>query len=408
MTKRQRFSFNNQRGEALAALLEEPYRITKGYAVMAHCFTCGKDLNVATRISQALSAAGWGILRFDFTGLGSSDGDFQNTNFTSNVDDLVSACQTMCEKGKPTRLIIGHSLGGAAAILAAQKVDDIEMVAIIGAPSGTEHVTHMFENKLPEIESQGQAEVSLAGRKFTISKQFVDDVQNQEVPKAIKSLKKPLLIMHSPQDEIVGINNAKEIYSAAMHPKSFISLDGADHLLTNKEDAIYAGQVISTWANRYLKNPIPQAEQRVLKHGTAYVTELDHNFMQQVDVGGGHSFIADEPKSVGGNELGPNPYDFLSASLATCTAMTLRMYAKHKKLPLEHVEVEVTHERIHATDCADCESTKGKVDLLQKKIMVKGDLTQEQLEKLHEISEKCPVHRTLLNEIKINSDVTKQ
>jgi putative redox protein len=407
MTKRQRFEFKNQRGEALAALLEEPYQVTKAYAVMAHCFTCGKDLNVATRISHELTKAGWGVLRFDFTGLGNSDGDFENTNFSSNVEDLIAACQTMCDLGKPTRLIIGHSLGGAAALVAAHKVSDIEMVATIGAPSDTQHVSHLFKEKISEIKEDGVANVSIAGRDFKIKKQFLEDIEEQKVSENLHKLKKPLLILHSPQDQIVGIDNAKNIFVSAMHPKSFVSLDGADHLLSKRQDAEYTGDVIAAWSSRYLLNPIPKAEQRKLDHGAAYITELDHKFLQRVDVGGGHSLIADEPKDVGGSELGPNPYDFLSSALATCTAMTLRMYAKHKKLPLDHVEVEVSHSRIHAKDCGDCESRSGKVDVLTKKIYVSGDLSDENLEKLYEISAKCPVHRTLLNEIKINSEVQK-
>jgi alpha/beta superfamily hydrolase len=334
----------------LSGLLEQPQSHPRCYALFAHCFTCTKDIAAASRIARALTQQGIAVLRFDFTGLGNSDGDFANTNFSSNIEDLLKACEFLRRNYQAPQLLIGHSLGGAAILAMADKVPETKALVTIGAPYNASHVVKNFIESVDEIERQGQARVRLGNRHFHIQKQFLDDI-DQYQGMTLSHLNKALLIMHAPGDTQVSINEAEKIYQDARHPKSFISLDNADHLLTRKADADYAANVISAWASRYISPPEPQAE---IAQGQVKVAEKNHRFTQHVS-SDSHYWLADEPKAMGGDNMGPDPYEHLLAALGACTAMTLRMYASHKKLPLEHVEVTLSHQRQHGKDCEDCE-----------------------------------------------------
>jgi putative redox protein len=389
-------------GNRLAARLDLPEDTQRSVGLFAHCFTCSKDTLAAARISAALAAAGFAVLRFDFTGLGGSEGEFANTNFSSNIADLVAAADWLRAHHAAPQLLVGHSLGGAAVLAAAARIPESLAVATIGAPFDPAHVAKLFAPARVEIEAAGEAEVELAGRRFRVRKQFLDDIAGQRQREAIAGLRRALLIFHSPTDTTVEISNAAEIFTAAKHPKSFVSLDRADHLLTRKEDAAYVAAVLAAWASRYLPDQAAAAREagapgvvRVAEAGTG-------KFVQEVTIGR-HRLIADEPAAVGGNDLGPGPYDFLLAGLGACTAMTLRMYAELKKLPLEKVSVELRHEKIHASDCADCETKEGKIDRIGRVIDLKGPLSEEQRKRLLEIADKCPVHRTLHSEVLVET-----
>lgn len=398
MSRSQRIEFDNQRGETLAGRLELPPTEPRAFALFAHCFTCGKDVAAATRISRALAAKGFGVLRFDFTGLGNSGGDFANQNFSSNVDDLVAAANWLTANHGAPKLLVGHSLGGAAVLVGAARLPEVEAVVTIGAPSHPEHVTHLLEGSIETIRSAGSAQVQLAGRPFTIQSQFLDDLEQQEVRGTLKTLGKAALILHSPNDELVSVDHARKLYSQLEHPKSFVSLDNADHLLTKKEDSQYVADVISAWAGRYL----PAVDHPDTEPGTVRVTGRADGFLQ-LCTAGEHDWLADEPRKVGGTDLGPTPYDLLLAALGTCTSMTLGMYARHKKLPLESVTVELQHDRIHAQDCEDCEKEDGQVDRIRRVLTIEGDLDQEQRARLVEVADRCPVHKTLENEIHVET-----
>ncbi|MFQ5755269.1 MAG: alpha/beta fold hydrolase [Acidiferrobacterales bacterium] len=406
-TRKEKLAFPNQDGEQLAALLERPAAEPAACALFAHCFTCSKDVAAATRINRALAAKGIAVVRFDFTGLGNSEGDFANTNFSSNVADLVCAADYMrTTLGAPT-ILIGHSLGGAAVLAAAGKIAEAKAVVVIGAPADPEHVSHLFRTKLDEIEAQGEATVNLAGRSFRIKKQFLDDISGQNLHTQIARMKKALLIFHSPHDEIVDIDNARQIFEAAKHPKSFISLDDADHLLSRRQDSQYVADTIAAWARRY----VPEAQQPTvagvrpsLDRGEVLVRENNGKFGQDVFTRS-HHLLADEPVKNGGRDTGPDPYELLLASLGTCTSMTLRMYANHKKLPLDKISVKLNHQKIHAEDCEHCETKEGKIDRIERELFLEGALTPEQRKKLLEIANKCPVHRTLRSEIDIQTAV---
>lgn len=372
---------------------------TRAYALFAHCFTCSKDLRAAVRIGRALAERGIATLRFDFTGLGESSGDFADTNFSSNVADLLAAARHLEEHFEAPQLLVGHSLGGAAVLAAAAQIDACRAVATIGAPADPEHVAHLFSNHGEDIARDGEAEVRLAGRRFRIKKQLLDDLRNQCSAERIRQLGRSLLIMHSPTDTIVGIENAGAIYQAARHPKSFVSLDGADHLLSRAVDARYVADVLSAWAGRYLA---PTDEVDVDVPRAVVVQGGRENFRQHVEMGP-HTLVGDEPVSVGGDDSGPTPYDLLLAALGTCTSMTVRMYADRKGWPLEGVEVRMTHDKIHARDCEDCERETGKVDVIDRTLTVKGDLDESQRARLLAIADRCPVHRTLHGEVKIRS-----
>jgi uncharacterized OsmC-like protein/alpha-beta hydrolase superfamily lysophospholipase len=398
----ERFDFPNDRGERLAALLDKPEGPARAYALFAHCFTCGKDIHAAKRIAAGLTALGIAVLRFDFTGLGSSDGEFANTTFSSNVGDLVAAARNMRERGHAPALLIGHSLGGAAILAAAGSIPEARAVVTIAAPFDPVHVTHQFSDRVDAIREAGEFEVSLGGRPFKIRREFLDDIAAQKQAERIAHLRKALLVFHSPTDEVVGIKNATEIFVAAKHPKSFVSLAGADHLLSGRADAAYVANVIAAWAERYLDMPA-EAESQDAESDGVTVTETGQGKFQQAILAGRHTLIADEPVAQGGQDSGPSPYDLVLAGLGACTSMTLRLYADHKKLPLERVSVALKHSRIHATDCEACETKEGKIDRIDRVLMLTGNLDAEQRRRLLEIADKCPVHRTLTSEIDIRT-----
>jgi uncharacterized OsmC-like protein/alpha-beta hydrolase superfamily lysophospholipase len=356
----------------------------------------------AKRIAERLTACGIAVLRFDFTGLGMSEGEFANTTFSSNVADLVAAANHLRLTHRAPAILIGHSLGGAAVLAAAGEVPEARAVVTIGAPSDPGHVAHLFKDHTEAIRAEGEVEVKLAGRPFRIRREFLDDIAEQSLDQRIATLRKALLIFHAPTDQTVGIENAAHIFAAAKHPKSFVSLDDADHLLSRRSDAAYVANVIAAWAERYL-DMAPAAQVEKPAAGTVVVTETRQDRFQQAIAVGPHRFIADEPVKVGGLDSGPGPYDLLLAGLGACTAMTLRLYAERKALALERVSVTLTHGRIHAADCETCETKEGMLDRIERSISLEGVLDAEQRKRLMEIADKCPVHRTLTSEIDIRT-----
>ena len=389
----QRFTFPGHAGDELSARLDMPEGPHLATALFAHCFTCGKDISAARRIAGRLAAMGIAVLRFDFTGLGHSKGEFGNTTFTSNVGDLVRAAEELAERGMPPSLLIGHSLGGAAVLKAAGQIDSVKAVATIGAPFDPGHVTHNFGDALDAITADGKAQVDLAGRPFTIGRDFVEDVAATELAPVIGKLGRALLVLHAPLDATVGVENATQIFMAAKHPKSFVTLDDADHLVSRPEDAEYAAEVISAWAGRYLdlKPPAPPPG---APEGIVRVSEADAaGFLQDVNSGPEHHTLADEPLAYGGTNKGMTPYGFLSAGLGACTSMTIRMYARRKKWPLDHVSVDVSHDKVHAQDADNGEGFR--IDTFRREIRLEGDLDDAQRARLLEIADRCPVHRTL-------------
>lgn len=386
-------SFKNKNEERLAGRLELPKnRRPHSFAIFAHCFTCNKNLNAVRNIGQALTNAGFGVLRFDFTGLGESDGDFENTNFSGNVQDLVTASSYLEKNYGAPALLIGHSLGGAASIFAAAQIPSVKAVAVINSPSSPAHILRLLKSSAGEILQNGKAVVNLSGRDFTIKKQFLDDLENKSLTEVVSEFGKALLILHSPQDTIVWIKNAEEIFKAARHSKSFVSLDGADHLLSKKEDSQYVGNVIAGWASRYVD--IPEEEELLSQREVAASLDSEDKFTTHLKLGD-HYFIADEPTSFGGNNFGPSPYQFLSAGLAACTAMTIQMYARRKKWEVLNVTVHINYSKDHAIDCENCEDDSAKIDTFNREITLEGSLSDEQKKRLLEIADKCPVHRTL-------------
>ncbi|TPQ31568.1 osmotically inducible protein C [Bradyrhizobium guangdongense] len=398
----ERFQFTGEGGHQLAAALELPDGEPTAYALFAHCFTCGKDTLAAKRISVALAAKGIAVLRFDFTGLGSSEGDFANSTFSSNVADLVRAADHLRATQKAPAILIGHSLGGAAILAAAGRIPEAKAVATIAAPSDPAHVTGLFREHIDSIRKQGEVEVSLAGRPFRIKREFLDDIAEHELMKDVTGLHKALLVMHSPVDDTVGIDNATKIFLSAKHPKSFVSLDHADHLLSKPRDAAYAADVITAWASRYVE---PAAPPNAMDLGEAprvvVVQETRKSKFNQIISVGPHRLVADEPLAAGGEDAGPGPYDFLLAGLGACTSMTMRLYADRKSLPLERVTVTLKHSKIYAKDCEECETREGMLDQIDRVIALDGNLDAEQRKRLMEIADKCPVHRTLTSEIRI-------
>jgi putative redox protein len=403
--KKSKIEFTGSDGDKLSGLLEQPNGQTLAYALFAHCFTCGKDIASASRVARALVARGYAVLRFDFTGLGGSDGDFANTNFSSNVEDLVRAAAYLRDNWHAPRLLVGHSLGGTAILKAAAVIPEALGVVTIGSPADASHVSKQFSCDIDIIEQKGEAEVSLAGRQFTIKKQFLDDIQSQAM-EHLPNLNKALLVMHSPVDSTVSINEAEKIYRAAKHPKSFISLDDADHLLTRKPDAEYVAETIAAWAGRFIA-PVDLISEgdAGLPSGEVIVEERNSTFTQNVSTDS-HFWLADEPASVGGSNLGPDPYEHLLAALGTCTSMTLRMYANHKKWPLKQVKVQMRHYRQHGEDCQHCDDQNSKVDVIDREITLSGELEKDQRERLLEIADRCPVHKTLHGKIVVNSTLT--
>jgi putative redox protein len=398
----EKFQFPGADGLMLAASLDLPDGEPTAYALLAHCFTCGKDVLAAKRIAEGLAKHGIATLRFDFTGIGASEGEFANSTFSSNIADLVLAADHLRTAKRPPSILIGHSLGGAAILAAASMIPEAKCVATIAAPSDPEHVTHLFQEHIPAIREQGELEVTLAGRPFRIKREFLDDVAEHRLTETVAKLHKPLLIFHSPTDDYVGIDNATRIFIAAKHPKSFISLAGADHLLTQKRDAAYVADMISTWAMRYLDAP-PAETTAVMDPpaGFVVVSETRASKLQNLISAGRHRILADEPVDVGGLDTGPGPYDFLLASLGACTSMTMRLYADRKSIPLDRTTVTLKHSRVHAKDCEECETKEGMISQIERTITMDGNLDAEQRTKLMEIADKCPVHRTLTSEISI-------
>lgn len=393
----EKVSFEGSQGEMLAARFDKPAGPIAATAIFAHCFTCSKDIFAARIIAAELVRHGIAVLRFDFTGLGASEGEFANTNFSSNCGDLVRAADWLRDNAEAPKILVGHSLGGAAVLAIAGEIPEVTAVATIGAPADADHVIRSFHADIDRIDEQGEAEVDLAGRPFRIRKQFLDDVRSQNLAERIGAMHKALMVLHSPVDNVVGIENAGEIFMAAKHPKSFVSLDDADHLLGRREDAVYAASIIATWADRYI-GKTREAEDGPHGEGVI-VTETGHGKFQANVAAGRHTMLADEPERVGGLDTGPSPYEYLSAALGACTTMTLRMYADRKDIDLGRVSVEVDHAKVHMDDCEDCAAEKagagGRIDRFERRISVSGQLDPALRSKLLEIAGKCPVHRTL-------------
>lgn len=394
-SRREKLTFINRDGLELAGMLELPESEPRAWALFAHCFTCGKDNIAASRIARALAAAGIAVLRFDFTGLGSSDGDFANTDFSSNVQDLISAADFLREHHQAPQLLIGHSLGGTAVLAAARHLPEARAVITLAAPSSPEHVQKQFQCDIEQLRRDGEAEVELAGRSFRLKRSFLEDIETYRLDEDIKNLDKALLLFHSPVDNVVSVDEAAHIYQQAHHPKSFISLEDADHLLSRRADAEYVASTLSAWAQRYLPEPEKNNDVRA-RQGEVQVLERNHDFLRTI-ITDQHVLQSDEPESAGGTDAGPDPYELLLASLGSCTSMTIRMYANHKQLPLDDVRVRLRHDREHRTDCDDCENDKSKVDIIYRYIHLEGNLDAEQRQRLLQIADRCPVHKTLLN-----------
>lgn len=403
MLKTGRIEFVGANGQKLAARLDMPVWTPRAYALFAHCFSCSKDIRAAGRIARRLAENGVGVLRFDFTGLGNSEGDFANTNFSTNIQDLKAAAAWLGDQVGGPQLLIGHSLGGAAVVAAAGEIDTVKAVATIGAPSDAEHVIRQFADRLDEIEEKGEAEVHLAGRPFTIKRQFVEDVRGANVRDAAAALGRPLLVLHSPLDDIVGIDNATGLFVAAKHPKSFVSLDTADHLLTREADALFAADMIAAWAAHYVfEDGAEQPDQQSGGSRDVIVQETGRGKYENAAMMGDHHLLIDEPVDVGGGGRGPDPYELVAAGLGGCTSITLRMYANRKGWPLKSVGVSVRHRKDHSEDCAECEDGR-KIDIFERDITLTGELDEEQRARLLEIADKCPVHRTLEDPVEIRT-----
>lgn len=399
--KIQRLKFPNAAGKMLSGNLVLPLEDEPRYfAVFAHCFTCSKNFKAVNNISDTLSQLGVAVLTFDFTGLGNSEGEFGEEGFSSNVSDLVEAAAFLEKNYQAPKLLIGHSLGGAAVIFAAAKIESVEALVTIGAPSSPSHVTHLFKEKVETIEEQGEAEVFIGGRPFRLSNQFLEDLHEQDLSEVLGKLRKALLIFHSPQDQIVDISNAAELYAAAHHSKSFISLNGADHLLSDENESRYVGEMISTWSKKYLPaitkaNDTQGHQVKVRLSGDAYTSEILTPY---------HHLLADEPIDVGGQNLGPTPYDLLMASLGTCTVMTLKMYSDRKGWDVGEIIVYLNHDKVHQKDSMGVEdSNSAKISRFTRTLEVKSELSEEMRAKLLEIADKCPVHKTLHEPLEVET-----
>jgi uncharacterized OsmC-like protein/alpha/beta superfamily hydrolase len=398
--KIERLNFKNKDGFELSARLylplDEPPRF---YAIFAHCFTCSKNFKAVSNISNTLSQLGIAVLSFDFTGLGNSEGNFEETGFSSNVDDLLAAADFLEKNYEAPKLLVGHSLGGSAVIFAAAELDYVEAVVTIGSPANPKHVKKLFESDITTIKKEGSAKVNIGGRSFRIKNDFVEDLESKNLPDLISKIRKAFLFLHSPQDQIVDISNAAELYQNAHHPKSFVSLDGADHLLSDEIESKYAGELISTWSKKYLpeeirENDIKGHQVKVRLFGDSYTSEVKTPY---------HHLLADEPKDVGGANLGPTPYDLLMASLGACTVMTLKMYTQRKGWDLKEINVYLDHDKVHKEDSEDFDKKGSKVSRFTRSLEIKGDLNEEMKDKLLEIANKCPVHRTLHEDIIIET-----
>jgi len=401
----ERFDFPNSLGQKLAALLDRPEGPVRAVALFAHCFTCGKSIRAARHIADGLKLHGIAVLRFDFTGLGASEGEFANTTFSSNIDDLVAAADHLRKELAAPTILIGHSLGGAAVLAAAHRIPDARAVVTIGAPFDPAHVTGLFGGNLPAIGTDEEVEVSIAGRPFRVRRAMLEDISQHNLSARIHDLRKALLVFHAPTDDTVGIDNASHIFLAAKHPKSFISLAGADHLLSRQSDATYVAHVIAAWAERYLDMVAEDQSDAGADApaGDVLVRETRRGTFQQEIISGRHRLLADEPVKAGGLDSGLGPYDLLLAALGACTSMTLRLYADRKQLPLVRTQVRLRHGRIYATDCAECETKEGMIDHIEREISFEGDLSAEQRKRLLEIADKCPVHHTLKSEVDIRT-----
>lgn len=400
----ERVEFAGSEGRTLVGRLDLPSGRPTAYAVFAHCFTCGKDSVAASRISRALTQRGIAVLRFDVPGIGESPGDFADSAFSCDITDLVAASDYLRSRDRGPALLVGHSLGGAAVLAGAHLIPEVRAVATIGAPSDPAHVVQLFADAVAQLETAGEAVVSLAGRPFRIRRRFLDDIREQPQLERIATLARALLVMHSPQDSTVGIENARTIYEAARHPKSFVSLDGVDHLLTQPADSRYVAGVLAAWASRYV-DELPASTPLAAVPGTVVVAESGEGRYGQRVTAGAHTWLTDEPESAGGEDSGPSPYEMLLAALGSCTAITLRMYADRKCWPLESVQVVLRHDRIHADDCADCVTSSGRIDRIRRDVRLTGTLNPEQTAALATIADKCPVHRTLTREVAVETSV---
>ncbi len=402
MRRIEKVEFPGSQGATLAARLDRPAGPPRAWALFAHCFTCSKDLHAAANLARGLAERGIAVLRFDFTGLGHSEGEFASTNFSSNVQDLVAAADWLRAEREAPSLLVGHSLGGAAVLAAARQVPELRAVATLGAPAEPSHVKGLLADAAAELQERDDAEVSIAGRRFRVRRQLLEDLDATRLEPAIAELGLPLLVMHAPGDTVVGIDNASRIFQTAKHPKSFVSLGEADHLLTSRDDARWAAEVLSAWVGRYLP-ALAEPELVASDQDEVVVRESGEGRFQQHIAAGPHRLVADEPRSVGGDDTGPTPYGLLLAGLGACTSMTLRLYAERKGWPLARTTVRMRHQKIHAKDCAECESQSGKVDDIEREIVIEGELDEAQRARLLEIADRCPVHRTLHEEVRIRS-----
>ncbi len=400
-----RLDIENNKHYKLRAYIELPAdQKPHYYAIFAHCFSCSSSLNAVKNISRALTNHGFGVVRFDFTGLGRSEGEFAESHFSANVDDLIAVNNYISENFQAPSLIIGHSLGGAAAVVAASKLSNIKAVATVGAPATVSHVTHLFSHAIDEVQSKGEVEVNIGGRPFKINQEFVEDFHKTDLPEITKKLRKPILIMHSPVDSVVEISNAHDLYHNAKHPKSFISLDNADHLLSQNKDSLYVGNMIGSWAQRFFE---PKENTMLDTNGEqliGHLNLLEDNFTTSLQTKN-HSFLADEPTSFGGDDFGPSPYDYLSASIAACTTMTLKLYAQRKKWDLQEVYVYITYSKKHSDELSLDVEKPGRIDHISKKLKFVGNLDESQQQRLKEIASKCPVHKTVASEVYFDTEL---